>query len=53
MDGELKWLVAVVAIVFGGLFVGLVYSEHLEQAVKLECIKAKGQYVKGSCVFRN
>lgn len=52
MDNYMKLMVGGVALVIGIMFGGIFYSEHLEHQVKMECVKAKGEYIGKSCVFR-
>lgn len=53
MDSELKWIVLMVCVVFGGLFGGLFYGEHVTHIQKMECMKLKGEYIGKGCIFRD
>jgi hypothetical protein len=39
-------------IFFGGLIGSLVYSDRLEHGQKMECMKQRGEYIHGACIFR-
>jgi hypothetical protein len=49
---EFKWIVvgmvAFVAIVFGAF----VYSDHLSHIERMECTKARGEWIGKTCIFR-
>lgn len=52
MENELKWIVGVFVFMFGGLFGGLFYSDHLTHIEKMECMKTQGEWIGKTCVFR-
>jgi hypothetical protein len=52
MDSEGKWIAITVMAIFGGLFGGMFYSEHVAHVEKMECMKLKGEYIGKGCVFR-
>jgi hypothetical protein len=52
MEEEVKWFVVGIVAFFGILIGGFAYSDNLRHVERMECIKAKGEYIKDTCVFR-